>query len=254
MEEIIEYHCEVCDKKYDYSYNMMKHKKKHHPELFNNNVENDSPFYYCDFCNKEYKHRQSKFKHQKKCVYAEIAAELKLLREKISLLQQQSITNSYNNNCHNTTNNITNNINNYNYYFMLGEEDLEHRLTDEEQIEAIKQQGNCIYYLTNLVHLGEKYPECHNVKITDVNRNKALTYNDKAKGFITVNKKGLLNDLINERTVNILNFMDIQKGKVNPKHVMQTMRYIDNVNNPDDESYNNKCIKDLNLMFYNSKK
>ena len=226
----------------------------------------------CDYCSNKYKHKQSKYRHQSVCIYnsnkpENMEREIKRRTNQLQSCSSSSSTiNNINNNTTNNTTNIENqnngtinntqNTQNVNIYLSIGKEDMANTLTDEEQIEVIKQQFNSLLYLVALTHAGNKYPQFNNSKITDLNRNIGYKYDDETNDFIATDKKEMLDDIVDERTNDINNFMDFHKDKIDKKILKNTQRFIDNIN--DSENDNNTLLKShltkLNHMLYNHTK
>lgn len=282
------FQCSICDKNYSCRQNLYKHNKRYHLHSKKpDNIPNDyicikelslglqkgiqkvslglhsglqsglqEPYetFKCNYCDKSYKHKSNKYRHQKKC---------KHIKDNSS--SSSTINNINNNTTNNTTNienqnngtiNNTQNTQNVNIYLSIGKEDMANTLTDEEQIEVIKQQFNSLLYLVALTHAGNKYPQFNNSKITDLNRNIGYKYDDETNDFIATDKKEMLDDIVDERTNDINNFMDFHKDKIDKKILKNTQRFIDNIN--DSENDNNTLLKShltkLNHMLYNHTK
>ena len=105
----------------------------------------------------------------------------------------------------------------------LGKENLIDVLTDQEQKEILKRKYKSIETLVSHVHFNHKYPQFHNIIITNINNNIAYRYDGNSKQFKAIEKNKLLEDIIDCRSIDIETFYDEHKHtmKDNDKKVLE---------------------------------
>lgn len=169
--------CDKCDKVYSTRQGLYLHKKKFH------NVEDESDV-------TESISTSSLIDLEK--IKEELREELREeMRKELAALQTSTI-NNVTNNITNNNNNITNN----NITIQIRDFDFENRsaLTDEALKSYIKDME-----LENIIrdlHMNEEFPENHNVRIKNINRNLMECYQDGK--WVVEEKDGLLLDIIHQ--------------------------------------------------------
>ena len=126
-------------------------------------------------------------------------------------------TNSNNNNNNNINNGIVNNIN----IVQFGEEDI----SKLNLPEAVKQYlvstgGNIASNMLKYINLNEKYPENHNICITDISRELVKIHNGKK--FITKRFKNVKNDIMKNVVINTRKIIDNYENNDNFKKSADT--------------------------------
>ena len=126
-------------------------------------------------------------------------------------------TNSNNNNNNNINNGIVNNIN----IVQFGEEDI----SKLNLPEALKQYlvstgGNIASNMLKYINLNEKYPENHNICITDISRELVKIHNGKK--FITKRFKNVKNDIMKNVVINTRKIIDNYENNDNFKKSADT--------------------------------
>ncbi len=171
---------------------------------------NTKKIHICEHCDKRFSRSDSLKRHKEKCY----EKRLKILEEENKIMKKklegQSLSKLTNINSNNTTNNITNNIqiniNNFdqtNYQIAL--EDLKNSIKQS----LLKNNGYNMNIecenLVELVHCNDKYPENHNILITDRNRKEARIKDGDR--FKVVPK----DDIIEQTASNIINLLKDNK-------------------------------------------
>ena len=126
-------------------------------------------------------------------------------------------TNSNNNNNNNINNGVVNNIN----IVQFGEEDI----SKLNLPEALKQYlvstgGNIASNMLKYINLNEKYPENHNICITDISRELVKIHNGKK--FITKRFKNVKNDIMKNVVINTRKIIDNYENNDNFKKSADT--------------------------------
>ena len=127
-------------------------------------------------------------------------------------------TNIHNNNNNNNINNgIVNNIN----IVQFGEEDID-KLNLPEAVKQylISTGGNIASNMLKYINLNEKYPENHNICITDMSRELVKIHNGKK--FITKKFKNVKNDIMKNVVKNTRRIMDNYENNTNFKKSSDT--------------------------------
>ena len=125
-------------------------------------------------------------------------------------------TNNGNNNNNNNNNNINNGIINTVNIVQFGEEDIS-KLNLPEAVKQylISTGGNIASNMLKYINLNEKYPENHNICITDISRELVKIHNGKK--FITKKFKNAKNDIMKNVVKNTRKIMDNYENNDNLK-------------------------------------
>ena len=126
-------------------------------------------------------------------------------------------TNSNNNNNNNINNGVVNNIN----IVQFGEEDIS-KLNLPEAVKQflISTGGNIASNMLKYINLNEKYPENHNICITDISRELVKIHNGKK--FITKRFKNVKNDIMKNVVINTRKIIDNYENNDNFKKSADT--------------------------------
>ena len=175
----------------------------------------------CCYCLKKFTTRQAKFKHEKdRCKlkpdsFEEMSIQLKKkdllinkLVEQVEKLLSKNIE-SLNYNI-NSNNKITNNIMVNNY----GEENLDY-ITNKVLKRLASYPASAIPKLIAMKHFNPKYPENHNIKITNIHDKFAKRYKD-GKWSIE-DKKEVIGELVDDGFAHYDDFKNLKGKELNEK-------------------------------------
>jgi hypothetical protein len=283
----MEYKCKICIKNYKTYQTLWKHNKLFHN---NENIENkqlltvdddnmsslsssNEHSIKCNFCNKILSSRQSKSRHQKTCKKNSINEENKLLKESIKTLtfnmeemKKQLLTvmndkckihpktlNKINKQINNTNSNNTNNTNNgtvNNYIISLGKENLAEVLSKKEKINILNNRSLVLENIVQYIHYNNRFPQFKNILITNLRSTSAFTFDDKTNQFIAIDKDELLNDIISERTDDIIGFFEEYENEINDKTKSLIEKFIKDIDN---DKYKNLKKNKIKLIMYNNR-
>ena len=276
----MEFICEHCNKGYKSYQSRWNHIKKHHNDILHQITPNEHQNppelhqkppkstknhpHTCKYCNKIFSRVDSLTRHQKdRC-----KGKNEVSDEKISMLVRQNeelkelllkamkihpktlskINKQLNNN------GTINNINNQNIINIvpLGHENLSDILSDKDKLRILNKRGNGLKEIVDLVHVSDKFTQFKNVYITNLQNTIGYKFDQKNNQFIAVNKSELLDDLIDCRMLDIEQFYDNLENKLDPETSKIVKRFIDRMNDNDDEL---KGIKkeEIKLYLYNSR-
>ena len=127
-----------------------------------------------------------------------------------------------NNITYNQQNNVSNNIK------LLGyrNTDISH-LSDKDFINCISHSNFCIPHLIKKIHFNPEKPENHNIYISNIKNNYAMTY-DGDKWNLT-NRDDIINDILEEKEIIIEEKLEewLEKGKKYPEIMKKFTRYLE---------------------------
>jgi hypothetical protein len=150
----------------------------------------------------------------------------------------------------NTTNHINNGtVNNFNLY-AHGKEDLD-RIDKDDLLTGIKNGFNSTTKLTELINFNPKYPEYHNVYISNVKSKYAMKFD--GNNWTLVRKNDLIDDIYEQKRDYIYINMDNYSkslSKVQRESIDRWM-LLDEIN-PDDPVIR-RIKSDIELLLYNSR-
>jgi len=242
--------------------------------------------YNCKYCNKGYNINQSKWKHEKKCkIKNDIEMEnlqlkkeneelekkneeLKLdfqkqmdeMKEQIKQLINtnckihpktlQKINKQLNNNI-NTQNNTQNNIQNNNINIIgFDKMNLDDIFSEKEQLKILKKKFGSLNYLIEYAHFNKKYPQLKNIKITNLKDNFAYKYDEKKKKFIATSKDELINDLVDNRMVDLDEFQSRLFDKLSIREQEIITELLNNYYK--DDKFTDKKREEIKFIIYNN--
>lgn len=274
--------CKTCERYYKSYQSLWNHNKKFHsnnkPNInristtYQPNVNQISTEYkyYCKFCNKGYNINQSRWKHQQKCnktlikKYNELKEENELLKDNfkkeidnlknqmLELMNKnckmhpktlQKINKQMNNQMNNC--NITNNIN----IVQLGNENILETLSEKEKLKILSHCYGSFDKLIECIHFNPKYPQFKNIAITNLKDDYAYKYDEKQNKFIACKKEELLEDLLDNRVIDLEEILDENVEKINNIKVSKIKDLIDKLY--DKELLYNTKKSDIKLLIYN---
>jgi hypothetical protein len=237
--------------------------------------------YVCNNCNKIFNDRSNKYKHEKICknknnenikikeLMLQIKKqETKILQYKLKIQKTNSVDNMSvnklnklltvrnnlikNSNIHSNNNNtIQNNIVNNNFQLVgFGKEEVVDLLTKQEKKQIINAKYSCLEKLVEITHCG-KYNQYKNILITNMKDQYMYKYDDVKGHFILVNKKDVLDSLIDNRVVDLETIYDDvnNTNNINNKTKEIIENVIEKINNTD-QKYSNE---NFNKTFENYK-
>ena len=283
----MEFKCNYCDNTYKSYQSRWNHIKKIH-KIVDNHFDNhdnhsdnhfDNHYDYqksevqegfsCSKCNKNFSYNQNKWRHEKSCKVSKIVDNSQKIQDDINELKQQNqelkelilksmkihpktlqkINKQLINN--GVINNIVNQQNIINI-IPLGQENLGELLTEKDKLRILNKRGNGLKEIVDLVHISDKFKQFKNVYITNLQNTIGYKFDSKNNQFIAVNKSELLDDIIDCRMYDIEQFYDNLEERLDPETSKIVKRFIDRMNNNDDEL---KGIKkeEIKLFLYNSR-
>jgi hypothetical protein len=243
------YNCAICDLIYKTRNGLFKHNKKYHQVDDEQIIKN----YICKYCLKGYNTRQSKWMHEQKCkIITEkknsLEEQVKLLNEKVQILEQKP--NSVTNNT--TNNNITNNTN-IQYVINAPTASSINHLTFDNQKNILNKGLNSLTYLIENVNFNKSIPENHSYCVTAINDKHASVIDEKTNTIVKTNKDDLYDNVL---TSHLELLEQISK---NPKFTKEEKQvYSEKINYLKTSMYQNNKFKkryksDINLISYNNK-
>lgn len=221
----------------------------------------------CKYCTNVYKHCSSRSKHEKVCKDKNIKkeqkeksevlelkkeiAELRTMLEK-ALKTRPKTLNKINKQLNNNGTIIQNN----NIQIVpFGQERLNQILTDEEKLAILSKKYNSLDELIYMVHISdnEKYKAYKNTFMTNFHDEIAFKYDGKYKKYIADIKEKILEDLIDNRMVDIEEIKsDLNDKDKLPDPLSKVIdNYVDKMG--EKSELKEKKKKDIKLMFYNNK-
>ena len=188
-------------------------KKKCEPIIENISIDdclsrlNNKKYHLCEYCGKNFSRSDSLKRHEKKCY----ERRLKILEDRNKELEKKLENNSLNMinsnnvniNCGNTYNININDFNNTDY--MIALDDLKKSIKKSLLKNNGKNMNIECENLVELVHCNDKYPENHNILLTDRNRGEVKVKN--GNNFINIP----IDDAIDETSQNIINLLKDNK-------------------------------------------
>ena len=106
----------------------------------------------------------------------------KLLEENNNSVQNTIINGPVNNGLVNNgpvNNGIINNIN----IIAFGDEKIEQLFTENEKLTVLNEKQNALNFLIEYVHFNEKYPQFHNIIVTNNKANEAYIFDKETRNF-----------------------------------------------------------------------
>ena len=273
--------CKTCNRYYKSYQSLWNHNKKFH-SINNHNITNHNHTdnqnitinnhnkYNCKYCNKQFNFNQNKWRHEKKCnktlikKYNDLKEENELLKEEfkkeidnlknqmLELMNKnckmhpktlQKINKQMNNQLNNC--NITNNIN----IVQLGNENILETLSEKEKLKILSHCYGSFDKLIECVHFNPKYPQFKNITITNLKDDYAYKYDEKQNKFIACKKEELLEDLLDNRVIDLEEILDENIEKINNVKISKIKDLIDKLY--DKELLYNTKKSDIKLLIYN---
>jgi hypothetical protein len=104
--------------------------------------------------------------------------------------------------------------------------------------------------MIKFIHFNEKFPQFQNILITNLQNTIAYQYDDNTNQFIAIDKNILLNDIISERTDDIICFFEELENELNTKTKQLIEKFIDDIDN---DKYKQIKKNKIKLIIYNNK-
>ena len=269
------YNCNNCNKKYSNYNSLWTHNKTFHNgiKIEKTVVEEkikviDTTEYGCRVCNKTYKHKQTRCRHEKTCsgikqTDKEIELEKcktinldkeqetekikqKTLELQIKLQGMKQLDNKtfkavnkilMDRSTHNTMNN-TQNITNNNYHFpkifSIGHENVVDTLSLYDKQHILNRKWCSLDEIVEMVHCGD-HNMFKNIVITNLKDKFAYMYDDKKGYFITTTKTYVLDNLVNNRMMDIEAIYDelSTANKIDSKTKKMIQEFLDKMEEED---------------------
>jgi len=276
--------CNICSKNYKHRQSLWNHNKKFHStnepknninEHYSKNIEPKNNIksditnkggkpqcsYKCKYCNKEYKFPQSKNRHQNKCKNDLKTINIKLeekcikLENEVNEIKNQMLE-LMNKNCKmhpKTLQKINNQMNNCNItninIVQLGNENIMETLSKKEKLKILSHCYGSFDKLIECVHFNPKYPQFKNIAITNLKDDYAYKYDEQQNKFIACKKEELLEDLLDNRVIDLEEILDENIEHINNVKVSKLKELIDKLY--DKETLYNTKKSDIKLLIYN---
>ena len=252
---MVEYRCHRCHKIFTHKGVYNRHINRKKPCEPNNDYTINTIVNVCKYCDKEYKHKSHLIRHQKICKYKAISlmeeslTHNKYIEHKIEALEKTilnmkqgiSITNNNNNN-----NNIINNTINI---ISFSKTDLSH-ISDKEYETIMKKCFMSIPALIEKIHYNPKYPENHNIFITNMNGNYAVK-REKNK-WIKCDKSHTIDDLLTKGTGILEERLDNWEEECYDYDPLAKKKFLIFSTNENNDKLND-IKKEINLLLYNNR-
>jgi len=163
--------------------------------------------------------------------------------------------NNNNNNTISNVNNVNNNVNNNNNTMNItinvvpfGKEDIS-KIDKTDLLKVFKSGFNSALQLTETTHFNPKYPEFHNVYISNMKNKYAMTYD--GSDWSLVMKDELIDKMYDKKRDYIEENMDDFLDSLSNSQIKALRRWMDS---KDDHPYVQKIKNDMKLMLYNKRK
>jgi len=161
----------------------------------------------------------------------------------------QKINNQLNNNI-NTQNNIQNQQNNNINIIGFDKMNLDDIFSEKEQLKILKKKFGSLNYLIEYAHFNKKYPQLKNIKITNLKDNFAYKYDEKKKKFIATSKDELINDLVDNRMLDLDEFQSRLFDKLSIKEQEIITELLNNYYK--DDKFTDKKREEIKFIIYNN--
>ena len=283
------YLCHICNKYYKNNSSFWNHNKRYHGNQMEPKLVPEEPNgtktgsqaslsennLTCNYCNYPFKWSKSLTRHlnYNRCkVKKQIDKEKQLLEENKKLKEiinedikdmkkikddLEKLKKEINENSLEIKNNTTNNnfalSNNYdqtnNVLIQLGRENIIDVMPKSDQIKILNTCYNSLYRLVKEIHCSGKYPQFRNVAITNLTDSYGHRYDDKLKNFVKCHKNDLIETLIENRIVDIEDFLNANIDDISEEKAKKLIILIEEIND------RRGCYKDkkeqIKLLLYN---
>ena len=260
---MVDYTCKVCCKSFK--------QKGHYTYHIDNKVCLNKP-HKCKYCGKGFSTSNNMYRHIRTVCsmkdddsksddtddmdkidilkkFSEMEERMKRLENENKILKSGNTGKSINNgtivngDINNTiNNNITVNV------VPFGKEDLS-KINKNDLLKVFRSGFNSALQLTETTHFNPKYPEYHNVYISNMKNKYAMTYD--GNDWALVMKDELIDKMYNKKRDYIEDNMDDFYNSLMPSQINALHRWL---NVDDDHHYVQKVKNDMKLMLYNKRK
>jgi len=275
------YKCIDCNKTYLGYKSLWAHNRKYHKDRKIEDTTQKQEVFECRICNKKYKHKQSIYKHEKicsetkqtdkeieleKCKTINLDKEQTVLELKIKLQGMKQLDNKtfkavnkilMDRSTHNTMNNSNNTQNITNHYhfpkiFSIGNENIVDSLSLYDKQLIMDRKWGSLDEIVEMVHCGT-HNMFKNIVITNLKDKFAYMYDDKKGYFITTTKTYVLDNLVNNRMMDIEAIYDelSTANKIDSKTKRMIQEFLDKMEE-EDKPYTD--IEDVEYPNYKSYK
>ena len=221
----------------------------------------------CKYCNQQFKHSSSMYHHMKTCsikndsnddiditnqnelikLLKDMQMQINDLKEENSQFRSKKIGNSINNGT--IYNGDVNNTVNVNVNVVpFGKEDLS-KISKNDLLKVFRSGFNSALQLTETTHFNPKYPEYHNVYISNMKNKYAMTFD--GNDWSLVMKDELIDKMYTKKRDYIEDNMDDFINSLLPSQINALHRWL---NVDDDHQYVQKVKNEMKLMLYNKRK
>ena len=236
--------------------------------------------YKCEYCNLILSKNSNLHRHLRICKVkrendkkdAKIASmekEIKEMKAKLRQLMNEKCKmhyktlNKINNNLRINGNQINknncieyiNNVHNHNKINVniieLGKENLFDVLTEKERLYILKHRYGSIEKLIQHVHFSEKYPQFHNIIVTNINNNIAYKYDKQSNQFQAVEKSKLLETILDSRSSDVESFYEVDRDKLIERDKNALDQLLDNINKDEKQTKSGK-YKAIKIIAHNN--
>ena len=248
------FECRYCNKKYKHVQSKNRHEKN-----CNKNIEktlNEK----CKKLKKENEELKLNFKKENEELKLNFQKQMDEMKEQLRQLLNknckihpktlQKINKQLNNNI-NTQNNTQNNIQNNNINIIgFDKMNLDDIFSEKEQLKILKKKFGSLNYLIEYAHFNKKYPQLKNIKITNLKDNFAYKYDEKKKKFIATSKDELINDLVDNRMLDLDEFQSRLFDKLSIKEQEIITELLNNYYK--DDKFTDKKREEIKFIIYNN--
>ena len=146
-----------------------------------------------------------------------------------------------------------NNIHNHNSINIieLGKENLFDVLTEKERLNILKHRYSSIEKLIQHVHFNDKYPQFHNIIVTNINNNIAYKYDKESNQFKAIEKSKLLETILDSRSNDVESFYEVDRNKLSEMDKNALDQLIDDINKNDKQIKADK-YKTIRIIAHNN--
>jgi len=148
---------------------------------------------------------------------------------------------------------INNQMNNCNItninIVQLGNENIMETLSKKEKLKILSHCYGSFDKLIECVHFNPKYPQFKNIAITNLKDDYAYKYDEQQNKFIACKKEELLEDLLDNRVIDLEEILDENVEHINNVKVSKLKDFVDKLYDKN-LLYNTKK-SDIKLLIYN---
>ena len=227
--KITQYQCKFCKKYYSRNSNLNKHKKKCKLKQ-TDDIEKNEILKLIDLLNKQLKEKDKQLEKRDKQID--------------ELIKKYGF---------NTTNikNIQNNNNKINIKIIGYNNTNTELLSDNEIINCINHKNMCIPHIIKMLHFNPKYPENHNIYISNLKNSYIMVYNGDE--WDTLNRDDVIDDIIDDKESLIENRI-VNWENNQEKYKTIVCKFKNYLEKKDNDIVLNKIKNEIKLLLYNNKK